>query len=122
MKNVLSDSQKFKLANWLVENKDKEFSRTSAAWTASSELDFDVTYSNMQSAENTTGISLVKVKEPKAVNNHEARMAKLEMDMFNLLQICIRLDAAENRRAHRENENLNIKPSSPKPTICHKHG
>jgi len=113
MKNVLSDSQKFKLANWLVENKDKGFSRTSAAWAASSELPFDVTYSNMQSAENTTGISLVKVKEPKKSDTHEARIAKLESDMFHMVQICRRLDASEN---------LNIKPSAPKPGICHKHG
>lgn len=113
MKNVLSDSQKFTLANWLVNNRDEGHTRASACVVASEYLKFTVTYSNMQSAENTTGISLVKAKEPKAVNNHEARIAKLENDIFHLVQICRRLDASEN---------LNIKPSAPKPTICHKHG
>jgi len=110
MKNVLSDSQKFKLANWLVENKDKGFSRTSAAWTASSELAFDVTYSNMQSAEKTTGISLVKVPEVKESNSFEVRIAKLESDVSHLVEICRRLVLPE------------IKPNASKPTICHKHG
>ena len=115
MKNVLSDKQKHQLNKWLEVGPEHGCYQTyqSACNTASLNLDFTVTYSNMKSAEEATGISLVKVKEPKAVNNHEARIAKLESDMFHMVQICRRLDASEN---------LNIKPSAPKPTICHKHG
>lgn len=87
MKNVLSDSQKFKLANWLVANQNIECTRVDACEWASSELNFPVTYSNMRSAENTTGISLVKVKEPKKNDTHEAKIAKLESDMAHVVQI-----------------------------------
>ena len=115
MKNVLSDKQKHQLNKWIEDNAPHGLYQkySYACDAASSNIGFNVTYSNIKSAEEATGMAIVKVKEPKAVNNHEARIAKLENDIFHLMQICRRLDASEN---------LNIKPSAPKPVICHKHG
>ena len=114
MKNVLSDKQKHQLNVWVEGVGPLEFeSRKVAIKSATDELGFNVTDSNLKSAENSTEIYVVKSPAPKKSDTHEARIAKLESDMFQMVQICRRLDASEN---------LNIKPSAPKPGICHKHG
>lgn len=117
MKNVLSDAQKYQLANWLMANKDKGFSRASAIFNAFSDLGFNVTYSNMTSAEHTTGVSLVKVPKVKEAvsTDHEARIAKLENELEIFKQYC-RVPIPESLLASY------IKPSANKPIFCRKHG
>ncbi len=116
MKNVLSDSQKYRLAKWLEANKDAGHTRTSACNLAANELAFPVTYSNMTSAEHTTGISLVKVPEVKA-DEDKVFMAVLLMQIMRKIDLQVPMQLHEICRSAVE-----IKPNTTMPTFCHKHG
>ncbi len=128
MKNVLSDSQKYQLAKWLESNKDAGLTRTSACGLATHELLFNVTYSNMQSAEKTTGISLVKVPEVK-INEDISTLAECLIYVMHELNVSDQKLLSKIYRlcnlsgiAEFEHKVQCIKPSPAKPFICHKHG
>jgi len=89
MSNSLSDKQKDRLYQWLRGENTSDLSRTMAAEIASDYLGFNVTYTNMRSAEEVTGISLVKPPKAKESfrTDHEARIAKLESDMAHVVGI-----------------------------------
>jgi hypothetical protein len=112
MKNVLSHKQMHQLNGW-VEGVGRvgpsEFDTyTVACDTATKCLGFMVTYSNLKSSEDATGISLVKVKEVR-VNNLEARIAKLENDLASFREYCKGCALPI------------IKPGANKPMFCHKN-
>ena len=115
-KNALSDKQKYQVCKWLEfvkqSSNDLYESIEAEAAAASIDLDFKVTYSNMESAEKATGISLVKAPTSKKIDL-ESRIAKLESDLLAFQEYC--QGCAWKGLSH-------IKPAQPKPTICHKRG
>lgn len=115
MSNALNDKQKDALYQWLRSGKAGDLSRKEAAHQVTLELGFVVTYTNMRSAEEVTGISLVKVPEVKRDEDKEY-MASLLINVMHKVGIAIPM------RLHQISLAMQIKPSAPKPTICHKHG
>ena len=120
-KNVLSDKQKHQLNKWLESGDVPEVIYSKYAYAcdaASISLGCTVTYSNMKSAEEATGISLVKAKEPKSAKDVASLESVIEEHKIALLDFMawcrypIPDKLAESY----------IKPSANKPLFCHKHG
>ncbi len=111
MKNVLSGKQKHQLNVWVEEVGPLAFeSRKNAVQSATDDLKFKVTNSNLESAENSTEVYVVKKPEPKKTNDLEARIAKLENDLASFREYCKGCALPI------------IKTRANKPLFCHNNG
>ena len=132
MSNALSDKQKDKLYQWLRAGNAGDLSRLMAARKATNDLDFVVTYTNMTSAEEVTGISLIKPPKAKEVDAElAARIYDLEREQKETVALIwqfaefVRFPIPQkliDKYMQDAIAELAIKPSQAKPTICHKHG
>ena len=79
MSNSLTKRQDYLLNKWLADGNAGTLSRLLAAEKAKTDLGFPVTYTNMRSAEEVTGISLVKPPKAKEADaDLAARIYELE--------------------------------------------
>ncbi len=131
MKNVLSHKQMHQLNIWVEGVGPSEFDMyTVACDTATKCLGFKVTYSNLKSSEDATGISLVRVKEVK-VKEEKADSASTMM----MNRICGLEEATKELRDQlaifsqwcrvpipERLKDAYIKPSANKPLFCQENG
>ena len=86
MKNVLSHKQMHQLNIWVEGVGPSQFDTyTVACDTATKCLGFMVTYSNLKSSKDVTGVSLVRAPAPKKIDL-ESRIATLENSHRELLE------------------------------------